>query len=129
MSEEGDGDGNGDERGDGVAGADHVFILVDRRAVDELDAGKFVKLNGTLGQPAQPFEILGSELVARPECGEAGDGVEFVEVHEAADGSVVIAADENASERSHLGHDFVGIAAVADGVSEIDNEVVGGSGG
>jgi len=97
--------------------------------VDELDAGKFVEVDGTLGERAQPFEIFGGELVAGPESGEAGDGVEFVEVHEAADGFVVIAADEDVSERLRFGNDFVGVATVADGVAEIDDEVVGGSGG
>src|SRR5208282_2521891 len=52
VSEERDGDRIGDERGDGVAGADHVFILVERRAVDELDAGEFVEADGTLRQRA-----------------------------------------------------------------------------
>ena len=84
MSEEGDGDGIGDQRLDGVVGADHVFIFVERGAVDELDAGEFVEVDGTLRERAQPVEIFGSELVARPERGEAGGGVEVVEVHEAA---------------------------------------------
>jgi len=128
VSEERDGGGVGDEWCDGVAGADRVFIFVERGAVDELDAGKFVDMDGTLRQRAKPFEIFRGELVARPESSESGDGVEIVEGHEAADGSVVIAADEDASERLCLGNDFVGIAAVADGVSEIDDEVVGGSG-
>ncbi len=129
MSEERDGDGNGDERLDGVAGADHVFVFVESGAVDELNAGEFVEVDGTLGKRAQPVEILGGELAARPESGKAGDGVEFLEVHEAADGFVVITADEDASQSLRLGNDFVGIAAVAYGVAEIDDEVVGGSGG
>src|SRR5260370_19864386 len=93
VSEERDGDGNGDERFDGVAGADHVFIFVERGAVDELDAGKLVDVDGTLREPAEPFEIFGSELAAGPESGEARDGVEVLKVHEAADSFVVIAAD------------------------------------
>src|ERR1700674_4581504 len=98
VSEECDGDGNGDERFDGVAGADHVFIFVERGAVDKLDAGKFVNLDGTLRKRAEPFEIFGSELAACPESGETSDGVEVLQVHEAADGFVVIAADEDLSE-------------------------------
>src|SRR5271170_6550555 len=50
VSEKRDGDGIGDERGDGVAGAHHVFILVERGAVHELDAGEFVNVDGTLRQ-------------------------------------------------------------------------------
>jgi hypothetical protein len=128
VSEECDGDWNGDERFDGVAGTDHVFIFVERGAVDELDAGKLVDVDGTLRKRAEPFEILGGELVARPERGEPGDGVEVLKVHESADGFVVIAADEHASQSLRFGNDFVRIAAVADRVSEIDDEVVSGSG-
>src|ERR1700682_4954452 len=71
----------------------------------------------------------GGKLVARPERGEAGDGVEVLKVHEAADGFVVIASDEHASQSLRFGNDFVRIAAVADRVSEIDDEVVSRSGG
>ncbi|HEX9607671.1 MAG TPA: hypothetical protein VF962_10600, partial [Gemmatimonadaceae bacterium] len=129
VSEECDGDGNGDERFDGIAGADHVFIFVERRAVDELDARKFVDVDRALREPAEPVEIFGSELVAGPESGETGDGVEVLEVHEAADGFVVIAADKDLSESLRAGNDFVRVAAVPDRVPEIDDEVIGGSGG
>jgi hypothetical protein len=97
--------------------------------VDELDPRKFVDVDGTLRERAEPFKILGSELVARPERGETGNGVEVLEVHESADRFVVISADEHASQSLRFGYDFVWIAAVADRVSEIDDEVVSGSGG
>src|ERR1700676_3103805 len=129
VSEERDGDGNGDERFDSVASADHVFIFVERGAMDELDAGKLVDLNGTLRERAEPFEIFGGELAASPESGEAGNRVEVLEVHEAADSFVMIAADEDLSESLRAGNDFVGIAAVANRVPEINDEVVGGNGG
>src|ERR1700737_577545 len=82
VSEERYRDGNGDERLDGGAGADHVFIFVERGTVDELDVGKLVDVYGTLRERAEPFEIFGSELVARSERGEAGDGVEILKIHE-----------------------------------------------
>src|SRR5437660_11292894 len=129
VSEECDRDGNGNERFDGVAGANHVFIFVERRAVDELDAGKLIDLDRPLRERAEPVEIFGGELVARPESGEAGDGVEVLEVHEAANCFVVIAANEDLPESLRFNNDFVRITAVADRVSEIDDEVVGGSGG
>src|SRR6202140_5683816 len=97
VSEERDGHGNGDERFDSGAGPDHVFIFVERGAVDELEAGKLVDVDGTLRECAEPVEIFWGELFAGPERGEAGDGVEVLEVHEAADGFVVIAADEDVS--------------------------------
>jgi len=40
----------------------------------------------------------------------------------------MIAADEDVSERLYLGNDFVGIAAVAHRVPEIDDKVISGSG-
>src|SRR5205807_6492227 len=77
----------------------------------------------------EPVEILGGELVARPESGEAGNGVEVLEVHEAANSFVVIAANEDLPESLRAGNHFVGITAVADRVFEIDDEVVSWSGG
>src|SRR6266446_2705263 len=103
VSEERDGDGNGDERFDGVAGANHVFIFVERRAVDELDARKLIDLDRTLRERAEPVEIFGGELVARPESGEAGNGVEVFEVHEAANSFVLIAANEDLPARKLSG--------------------------
>src|SRR6202158_3617383 len=67
VSEERDGNRNGDKRFDGVAGANHIFIFVERGAVYELDAGKFVDVDGTLRERAEPFEIFGGELAAGPE--------------------------------------------------------------
>jgi len=97
--------------------------------VDKLDARKFVDVDRTLGEPAEPVEIFGGELAAGPESGETGDGVEVLEVHEAADSFVVIAADEDLSESLRAGDDFVRVATVPDRVPEIDDEVVGGSRG
>jgi len=96
--------------------------------MDELDAGKLVNMDGTLRESAEPFEVFGGELAAGPESGEAGNRVEVLEVHEAADSFVVIAADKNASQTLCFNNDFVRIAAVADRVSEIDDEVVSRSG-
>jgi hypothetical protein len=97
--------------------------------VDELDARKFVDVDRALRESAKPVEIFGSELVAGPESGETGDGVEVLEVHKAADGFVVIAADKDLSESLRAGNDFVRVATVPDRVPEVDDEVIGGSGG
>ena len=126
VSEEGDRDGIGDERLDSVASTDHVFIFVERGAVNELDTRKFGELDGSLRKRAEPFEILSSELVARPESCQTGDRVEFLKVHETADRFVVIAADEDLPQRLRFGNDFVGIAAIANRIAKIDDEVVGG---
>jgi len=58
MSEERDRNLIGDQRLDGIAGADHVFIFVERRAVDELNAGQFLDANGALRKFAEPVEIF-----------------------------------------------------------------------
>jgi hypothetical protein len=129
VSEESDGDRIGDERLDGVANAHHVFIFVERGAMDKLDAREFVELNGPLGESAEPVKVGAGELVAGPKRSEAGDGIEVLEVHEAADGLVVIAADEDASQGLRFGDDLVGIAAVADRIAKIGDEVVGGRSG
>jgi hypothetical protein len=73
---------------------------------------------------AQPFEIFGGELFARPKRCQAGHGIKFLDIHEAADGPVVIAANENLTQRLRFGNHFVGIAAIAHGVSEIDDKII-----
>ena len=64
------------------------------------------------------------QSVARP-----ATGLKSSRCHEAADGFVVIAADEDVSQSLRAGNDLVGIAAVADRVAKIHHEVVRGSGG
>ena len=129
VAKKSDGDGIGDERIEGVSDADQVLVFVDGGAVDELEAGEFVYADGALRESTEPFEIFGRELVPGPEGGDAGDGVEVFQVHEAADGFVMIAADEDASEGADAGDDFVGIGGVADGIAEVDDEVGSGSSG
>jgi len=41
----------------------------------------------------------------------------------------VVATNEHVSQRLRFRHHFVGIAAIADGIAQIDNEVVSGRGG
>ena len=72
--------------------------------------------------------MSGLPLVARPQRGQTGDRIEFLKVHEAADSFVVVAANEDASQRLRFRDDLVGIAAVTNRVAEIDDEVVHGRG-
>jgi hypothetical protein len=67
-------------------------------------------------------------LVSRPKSGEASDGIELLEIHQTAHSLVVIAAHEDVSERLRLGNHLVRVASVTDGVAEIDDDVVDGSG-
>ncbi len=68
---------------------------------------------------AEPVEVVGGELVAGPEGGGAGDGVEAVGRGEAAADAVVIAADDEVVEGADAVDDLVGAAAVADDVAEV----------
>ena len=97
--------------------------------MDELYVRQLVKMHRAVRKRAQPVQIGRRELFASPEGGQAGDGVELVEVHEAANGFVVIAANESASQSLRLGDDFVGISSVADRIAKVDDEVMGRSGG
>src|SRR5580692_3522892 len=65
--------------------------------------------------------MLGSQLVARPERGGGGHGIEIFELDETGGGFVVIATDENVSQTAGALDNFVGAGAVADHVAEIGN--------
>ncbi len=54
-------------------------------------------------------------------------GIEVLEVHEAADGFIVVATDEGLPQCAGTVDDFVRAGAVADDVAQIDHQVVGGS--
>src|ERR1700688_742801 len=127
VPEESDGHGICDERRDGIADANHVFIFVERRAVYELEVRQFVEVNRALGKGAKPCEIFGGELFARPEGGEPCGGIELFEVHEAADCLVVIASHKDASNRLSAGDDFVRIPPIANRIAEIDDQIMSGS--
>src|ERR1700675_1045288 len=127
VPEESDGHWICDEWRDGIADANHVFIFVERGAVYELEVRQFVEVDRALGERAKPCEIFGSELFARPEGGEACRGIELFEIHQAANGLVVIAAHKDASNRLSAGDDFVGIPPIANRIAEIDNQIMSGS--
>ena len=80
-----------------------------------------------LRQRAQPFEMLGSELVAGPDGGGGGHGIEVIEFKQTGCGFVVIAADENLAQGTGAVDDFVGRGSVADDVAEVGDEIEGRS--
>src|SRR5277367_4807243 len=102
-----------------VAHRDQVVVLVDRRAMHELQAGEFADLHWTLRKRAQPLQILRTELTASPLRGQSCDGIEIFEVHEAADGLVMVTANENFAQLPHSFDDLVGTGAVADNVAQV----------
>jgi hypothetical protein len=128
MSEKSDGNGIGDERLNRVTNADHVLVFIERRTMHELDTREFVDLNGTLRQSAKPFKIGRGKLVTRPKRGETRDGIEVFQIHQSADGLVVIAPNEDFADGLGANDHLVGIAAVANRVSQIHDEVVRRSG-
>src|SRR6202140_1228373 len=127
VPEESDGHWICDEWCDGIADADHVFILVERGAMNELEVRQFVEVNRALGERAKPCEIFGSELFARQQGGEPCRGIELFEVHQAADCLVVIASHKDASNRLSAGDDFVRIPPIANRIAEIDDQIMSGS--
>ena len=64
-------------------------------------------------------------MIASPERGCSGQGIEIIERQKAGCGFVVIAADENFSQLERAVNHFVGRRAVADDISEIGHKVVG----
>ena len=86
VAEEGEGGDALLERGPGVPHGEDVVVLVDGRAVDAGDgygwgvdwSGGRGRFDGALLQGAEPEDVVPGELVAGPDGGGAGDGVEGV---------------------------------------------------
>src|SRR5580700_4489814 len=97
--------------------------------MDQLYRRKILQLLRTLRQGAEPVEIVGSELVARPDRGGRSHGVEIIKGDQAGRGFVVVAADENLPQLTGALGNFVGTGAVADNVAEICHQVERGSRG
>ena len=81
---------------------------------------------GPWGSSRSQFEVFGGELVAGPEGGGAGDGVEGVGRGEAAGDAVMVAADDEGGEGADAVEDLVGAGAVADHVTEVPELVEAG---
>ena len=57
--------------------------------------GHFIEMDRTLRQRAQPFQVLMGQLVARPQRRQTGDRIEFLKIHQPANGLVVVPTDKN----------------------------------
>lgn len=97
--------------------------------MDQLHLGEIRQGNGALRQGAEPAEIFRRQFVASPDGGRRSHGIEIVEVQEAGDGFVVIAAYEDFPQVTRTGGHFIGTGAVADDVSEVYHRVERGGGG
>ena len=114
----------------GVAHGEDVLVFVERRAVDAGDGFSIRldgRLDGALGEGAEPLDVFPAKLVAGPEGGVAGDGVEVVGRGEAAADAVVVAADDEGGEGADEVDDLVGAGAVADDIAEIPELVISAS--
>ena len=111
----------------GLAGGDHVLVLVEGRAVEELE--------GVHGDRAarqrSRYErgILAGQVLQGPQGGAAGHGVEPLQIVLAGGGAVVIAAHDDGAVGAHPIADGVGIGAVADQIAAAQGAIVmaGGS--
>ena len=86
--------------------------------------GQLPSLDRAMGQALQPFQVLGSELIAGPQRRQSGDGIEVPQVHRAAGRLVMVAAHEDVPQGARALDHFVGAGAVADDVPEVDHHVV-----
>ena len=84
MSEKCQRRGRSQQRLDGIAQSHYVFIFVDRRTVHKLDAWQLAGLHRAMGQTPEPFQVFWSELVARPQRRQSGDGIKVLQVDRAA---------------------------------------------
>ncbi len=116
--------GRGQQRFDGVAQSHHIFVLVHGGTVHELYAGQIADLHRALGQSAQPLQVVGSELIAGPQGGQAGDGIEVLQFHGAAGCLVMVAAHEDGPQAANPFDHVVGAGAVAHNIAEVHDQIV-----
>ena len=110
------------ERAAGVVGVEDVVVLVERRAVADLD--RVVDRHGPLRQRAQVLAVLGRERLEGPLRREPRDVVERAAVVDPARGLVVIAAnDRERIQRAHAIDDRVRLGAVADQIAEHERAI------
>jgi hypothetical protein len=124
VAEKGDGHGVGKQRFDGIAQTHHVLVFVMRGAMRELHSRQLFKMQWALRQRAQPLQVRGHKLLARPKRGQSGSGVELFKIHQPSDGFIVIAANEYSPDRPATRHHFVRIGTISDCIPEIYHQVV-----
>jgi hypothetical protein len=126
VAEEGDGAGDVAEGLGGFRGGDDVVVLVERRAVHEVETGD---LDGTFRQRADVGGVVGGQLALGPQGGGARDGVEPLQVFHADAGAVVIAPHDLGDIGADPLRDGVGVGAVAHEIAAAQHPVVAPGGG
>ena len=90
------------------------------------DVGATFRLERTLRKHLQPFQIVGREILLRPNGRQGRNRIEACNIGHAGAGFVVIAADEERAQLTGAGNHLIGIGAVTDDVAQIPDYVVCG---
>ena len=104
-----------------VIGRHKVLVLIERRAVNQVE---IIHRHRTGGQVAQIIKVHRSELRHRPDACDACHWVEPFEILKSGAGAVVIAANDGVEVGARPVNDRVRIGAVADQVAAADDAVV-----
>src|SRR3984957_410039 len=100
---------------EGLRRSAHVFVLAARRTVND---GKTVDRCRSSRQFFEIFTKFRTQLIACPEGGIAGDGIEIFGVGQAASGFVVVAANCDRVNFADAVDYFVRVGSVADDVTQ-----------
>ena len=75
-------------------------------------------------QLTQKFQMLWNEPLSRPESGQAGNGIEVIQIAHARAGLVMVSAHKNRPQLARARRDRVWIGAVAHDIAQIENLIV-----
>ena len=103
----------------------HVFVFIERRAMQHLEA---VQQNRPFGKAADIFDIRGRQVPLRPQRRGARYRVEPFQILLAGGDLVVIAPHHNGAMGAHPIHHEIGLGAVAHQVAAAERLVIAAGG-
>ena len=92
--------------------------------MNQLHLREALEKERALRQSMQPVVMLAAQLVACPDGGGSGQGVEVIQFEQPGGGFVVIAANKNLSQAARAFDHLVGRSPVADDVAQVGHEII-----
>ena len=74
-------------------------------------------------QRTQPVKMIAGQLIAVPECGEAGDRIKTLDRINAGHYFIVIPANNGPAELAHARRDLIWTGVVSDDIAQVDHNV------
>src|SRR5207248_7414340 len=101
-----------------VFNADHVSVFIIGRAMHELNSRQLRNNHRSMWQRTQPVKMIAGQLIAVPECGEAGDRIKTLDRINAGHYFIVIPANNGPADLAHARRDLIWTGVVSDDIAK-----------